>query len=146
MGIAFYSRETARFSFSDKDLPFWNPISINWGFNFACRNGFRFWKQDNYITTYKAEVKTIKIEINNMITELNLINSKLSGYGQTTIHHGTHHDHEDEDGQTASMGVKLTTESQTTEGQTTYMSSGVPTKKMTPYRHTSSDVTTTIIP
>ena len=101
---------------------------------------------DFFVTIYKAQVKAIKIEINNLITELTVINSKLDGYGQTTLHHGTHHDHEDGDGHTSSMDIKLTTESPTTAGQTTYMSSEVPTKKMTPYIHTSGAATTTIIP
>ena len=51
---------------------------------------------DTLVDNYKALVKATKTKINEQITKLNAINGILNSYGQTTIHHGTHHDHEDD--------------------------------------------------
>ena len=66
---------------------------------------------DDFVIKYTKTIKEVKTEINDLITKLNVINSALGGYGETTLHHGTHHDHEEEDGHTSSINVQKSTAS-----------------------------------
>ena len=90
---------------------------------------------ESHAVQYKAVAKQIKMKINAHITKLNELNAILHSFGETTIHHGTHHDHEDDN--------ETKTSRMTTSGYSNIQSSKPMSKKNgTTIKGSSEEVTT----